>query len=476
MPDLGEGLTGAEIVRWLVEVGDRVAVDQPVVEVETAKAQVEVPTPYAGTVAERFGAPGEEVEVGAPLIRVTAAARPHGAAAVPDPRPGSLEPGPGGGSGSGGGGGPESDPGSGPVLVGYGTRGPAAPARPTPAAARGPAAGKPAAGAPAAGGRAPGAGRADGEPRVAVVSPLVRRLAREAGLDLRHIAGSGPGGLILRADVEAAREAARGAAHEPGRDAARETARGPGRETARAGAPGAAPGAAGEAVRDSRDGETRVPLRGVRGAAAEKLTRAHAEIPAATCWLDADATGLLAARESTGLPLLALLARITLAALARHPELNATVDTAARVLVRHPHVHLGLAAQTERGLLVPVLREADTLSLPRLAEETRRLTRAARGGGLGPAELTGSTFTLNNYGNLGVDGSAPLLNHPEAGMLGVGRIAAKPWAHQGQLALRQVVQLTLTFDHRALDGAQAAAFLRAVAERVEQPLLLLGDF
>ncbi|WP_052847584.1 dihydrolipoamide acetyltransferase family protein [Streptomyces avicenniae] len=379
LPDLGEGLTGAEIVRWLVEVGDTVAVDQPVVEVETAKAVVEVPVPYAGTVGERFGAPGEEIPVGAPLLRVTPSDAPAGA--------------------------------SGPVLVGYGTSPPVAapvPAPPRPAPAPAP------------------AGAQNGR-TVPVVSPLVRRIARERGIDLRTVSGTGPGGLVLRSDVEAA------------------------------------------------TATTRVPLRGTAAAMAEKLTRSHTEIPAATCWLDVDATELLAARRHTGLPLLALLARVCVSALVRHPQLNATVDTEAREIVRHGPVHLGIATDTERGLLVPVVRDAHLLPARRLADELTRLTGTAHAGVLSPAELTGATFTLNNYGVLGVDGSTPLLNHPEAGMLGVGRIAEKPWAHEGTLALRHVVQLSLTFDHRVCDGAIAAAFLRHVAERVERPVLLLAD-
>jgi pyruvate dehydrogenase E2 component (dihydrolipoamide acetyltransferase) len=287
-----------------------------------------------------------------------------------------------------------------------------------------PAAAAPAADAPS---RRAGRARAGDDDALAVVSPRVRRLARESGVDLARVRGSGPGGLILRRDVERA-----ASAH-------------------------------------------RTPLRGVLGAMAERLTRSHADIPRVTCWLDTDATDLVAARRATGLPLLALLARACLAALDRHPQLNASVDTAAREIVRHDAVHLGFAARTERGLLVPVLRDAHALSTRRLADELARLTQEARAGRLPPAELTGSTFTLNNYGPLGVDGATPLLNPPEAALLGVGRIGERPWAHEGRLALRQVVTLSLTFDHRVCDGATAAAFLGDVADRVRQPLLLVAD-
>ncbi|MFI2641514.1 dihydrolipoamide acetyltransferase family protein [Streptomyces sp. NPDC018610] len=488
LPDLGEGLTEAEIVRWLVEVGDVVAVDQPVVEVETAKAMVEVPCPYGGVVTARFGEEGTELPVGAPLLTV-AVGEPSGPPAEGDT----------GGSGN--------------VLVGYGTGAPparrrrvrpttpAAPvaragvaaadgtgamdgvsaadgARPAPGfgavavpgAVPGPEdapvdhrgrGARPAAGGPsrASGGAtraeaapagAPGRAPADGP--VPVISPLVRRLARENGVDLRRLSGSGPEGLILRADVEGA---LRG-------DAART-------RTTPAPAPPSVPGTAG----------SRVPLKGVRGAVADKLSRSRREIPDATCWVDADATELMRARAAMNaaggpkISLLALLARICTAALARHPELNSTVDTEAREIVRLDHVHLGFAAQTERGLVVPVVRDAHTRHAESLTAEFARLTEAARTGTLTPAELTGGTFTLNNYGVFGVDGSTPIINHPEAAMLGVGRIVPKPWVHEGELAVRQVVQLSLTFDHRVCDGGTAGGFLRYVADCVEQPAVLL---
>jgi pyruvate dehydrogenase E2 component (dihydrolipoamide acetyltransferase) len=222
-----------------------------------------------------------------------------------------------------------------------------------------------------------------------------------------------------------------------------------------------------------------VPLRGVRGAVADKLARSRTEIPDATCWVDADATELMAARAAMNaaggpkISLLALLARICVAALARHPELNSRVDMAAREIVRLPEVHLGFAAQTDRGLVVPVVRDAHRRTAESLTAEFTRLTEAGRAGTLTPADLTGGTFTLNNYGVFGVDGSTPIINHPEAAMLGVGRIVPKPWVHEGQLAVRQVVQLSLTFDHRVCDGGTAGGFLRYVADCVEQPAVLL---
>ncbi|MEU2288180.1 dihydrolipoamide acetyltransferase family protein [Streptomyces sp. NPDC013178] len=465
LPDLGEGLTEAEIVRWLVQVGDVVAVDQPVVEVETAKAMVEVPCPYGGVVTARFGEEGTELPVGAPLLTV----------AVGAPASDGTTQSPG-------------TQGSGNVLVGYGTSEaparrrrvrPATPGQPAPPVRPDPDAPST---ATAPDGRTRGfdgpgtatALAADGP--VPVISPLVRRLARENGLDLRELRGSGPDGLILRADVEDALRAAasqgqvtRPTAAQHTRGATAAVPARPAPVTPTAGAP--APSAPAEG--------RRIPLKGVRGAVADKLSRSRREIPDATCWVDADATELMRARTAMNaaggpkISLLALLARICTAALARFPELNSTVDQEAREVVLFDHVHLGFAAQTERGLVVPVVRDAHARDAEGLTAEFARLTEAARTGTLTPAELTGGTFTLNNYGVFGVDGSTPIVNHPEAAMLGVGRIVPKPWVHEGELAVRQVVQLSLTFDHRVCDGGTAGGFLRYVADCVEQPAVLL---
>ncbi|MET9498260.1 dihydrolipoamide acetyltransferase family protein [Streptomyces sp. NPDC006552] len=537
LPDLGEGLTEAEIVRWLVAVGDVVAVDQPVVEVETAKAMVEVPCPYGGVVTARFGEEGTELPVGAPLVTVAVGAAGAGeglaegpTGGVTDGLAGGAEAGPGeGGTGSssrsavgdpGGSAAPGGAEGSGNVLVGYGTAAPparrrrvrtgpgpvgigAAPVGTAPvgswaggAAAGVAAPGEAAAGeqaasvlprpvsvptGPASGGASAGVGAGAGASSVAgvrgggpvpVISPLVRKLAREGGLDLREVAGSGPDGLILRSDVERAMAAladvdAAEVTRAPERPASSQLPQAPLTAGDRA------PGAEGH----------RTPLRGVRGAVADKLSRSRREIPDATCWVDADATALMHARvamnSATGpsagpkISVLALLARICTVALARYPELNATVDMERREVVRFDEVHLGFAAQTPRGLVVPVVRDAHARGAESLSGEFARLTDAARAGTLTPRELTGGTFTLNNYGVFGVDGSTPIINHPEAAMLGVGRIVPKPWVHEGELAVRQVVQLSLTFDHRVCDGGTAGGFLRYVADCVEQPAVLL---
>ncbi|MVO88965.1 2-oxo acid dehydrogenase subunit E2 [Streptomyces sp. p1417] len=556
LPDLGEGLTEAEITRWLVEVGDVVEVDQPVVEVETAKAMVEVPCPYGGVVTARFGAEGTELPVGAPLLTVAVGA-PAG------DLDGAVAGGPAADQGSGdpdaravgGGAAAAGDDASGNVLVGYGTTAPPARRRrvrppevsgaPTGAGAGAGAAGRGTGDASLRGPGGPGdsedpgqrnaarsaprgskvpeagAAPARGDGPVPVISPLVRRLARENGVDLRQLVGSGPDGLILRADVEDAVRAAAtvvasvagpvpasgpvstategpvpgigGTFRATGTNASLSASTGASATTVTAGAgtrgasdagasgtsaSGAGAGGTGGGGTGSTRGK-RIPLRGVRGAVADKLARSRREIPDATCWVDADATELMNARaamNAAGGPkvsLLALLARVCTAALARHPELNSTVDMDAREVVQLDEVHLGFAAQTERGLVVPVVKGAHARDTESLSAELARLSEAARTGTLTPGELTGSTFTLNNYGVFGVDGSTPIINHPEAAMLGVGRIVPKPWVHQGELAVRQVVQLSLTFDHRVCDGGTAGGFLRFVADCVEQPAVLL---
>ncbi|WP_435817718.1 dihydrolipoamide acetyltransferase family protein [Micromonospora parva] len=434
LPDLGEGLSEAEIVEWRVAVGDIVTVDQSVVEVETAKAVVDVPCPYAGRVVTLHGAAGEVRPVGQPLITIApldGGDEPAGHATYRE----------------------EERAGSGNVLIGYGTghgtttrrrRRPRLTVAPEPAdtAPTGAVAGGP------TGDPAP-------SPSALVISPIVRRLAREHGVDLGTVRGTGPGGVIRRADVEAAL---------------------------------AAPAARLAAVPDPHvalaptgDGDVIVPLTGVRKVIADKLSRSRREIPEVTIWVDVDATRLLetraainAATPDAPVSILALLARICLSGLRRFPQLNARVDTEGQRIVQSAGVHLGIAAQTDRGLLVPVLRDAQRLTTAELAAELAATTAAARAGSLPPARLTGGTFTLNNYGVFGVDGSTPIINHPEAALLGVGRIVDKPWVVDGQLAVRKVTQLSLTFDHRVCDGGVAGGFLRHVADCVERPALLIA--
>ncbi|MCZ7374466.1 dihydrolipoamide acetyltransferase family protein [Micromonospora sp. WMMC250] len=448
LPDLGEGLSEAEIVEWRVAVGDVVTVDQSVVEVETAKAVVDVPCPYAGRVVTLHGAAGEVRPVGQPLITIApldGGDEPAGHATYRE----------------------EERAGSGNVLIGYGTgHGGATRRRRRPRLVLAP---EPTDVGPADAARPdtarPDAARADvavsaapadpRSPAALVISPIVRRLARDHGVDLGTVRGTGPGGVIRRADVEAALTA-------------------PAARLAAVPDPHVALAPAG-------DGDVIVPLTGVRKAIADKLSRSRREIPEVTIWVDVDATGLLetraainAATPDAPVSILALLARICLSGLRRFPQLNARVDTEAQRIVQSAGVHLGIAAQTDRGLLVPVLRDAQRLTTAELAAELAATTAAARAGNLPPARLTGGTFTLNNYGVFGVDGSTPIINHPEAALLGVGRIVDKPWVVDGQLAVRKVTQLSLTFDHRVCDGGVAGGFLRHVADCVERPAMLIA--
>jgi 2-oxoisovalerate dehydrogenase E2 component (dihydrolipoyl transacylase) len=394
LPDLGEGLTEAEIIRWLVEIGDQVSVDQPVVEVETAKATVELPSPFAGTVRALHGTAGTSVSVGSALLTVDPAM----------PADGGL------------------------VLVGYGISDTTSRTQ-----------------------RSRRARESKSSPpvRIGVISPLVRRLAHEHGVDVRQVRGSGPDGIVLRHDIESviARKAS----------------------------------VAAEATGAQPDEDQRtIPLRGARRTAVDRLTRSRREIPEATVWVDVDATELLTARaelnatsDATPVSIVALLARFAIAGLSRYPELNSRVEADQVVLL--DRVNLGFAAQTDRGLMVPVVQDAQQLTTRSLSAAIARLTTAARSGSLTPRELTGGTFTVNNYGVFGVDGSAAIINYPEVAILGLGRIMSRPWVVDRELTVRQIGQLTLAFDHRACDGGVAGGFLRYVADCVESPVRVLAD-
>lgn len=481
LPDLGEGLTEAEIVAWRVEVGDIVEVDQPVVEVETAKAVVDVPCPYAGRVVALHGTPGEARPVGQPLITVAPLAT--GASASDSATPATADPAAVPAQASSAvplNGGSVVEPaghatyreeeraGSGNVLIGYGTgHGPGSRRR----RRVGPV-------TPVPNGPGPTASGSRDEQKTAplIISPLVRRLAREHGLDLRTLRGTGPGGIVRRADIEAARSGPETA----GVATDSRPAGGP-----PVGGPTSRPSltaSTDEGVRPGADDETVIPLRGVRKAIADKLSRSRREIPEVTIWVDVDATALLrtraeinAARPDRPVSVLALLARICVNGLRLFPELNSRVDNERGEIIRSSRINLGIAAQTDRGLVVPVIPDAQRLTTGELAGALAATTAAARDGTLPPARLTGGTFTLNNYGVFGVDGSTPIINHPEAALLGIGRIVDKPWVVDGQLAVRKVAQISLTFDHRVCDGGVAGGFLRHVADCIESPALLIAN-
>lgn len=451
LPDLGEGLTDAELVRWLVAVGDTIVVDQPIAEVETAKSVVEVPSPFAGVVAVCHGEEGETILVGSPLLEVeevvAAEREPH---SEPAREPEAER---------------EPEPvvaGSGAVLVGYGTTDHATARRRGRTAARG--------------------GAAAGAPSriVPVVSPVVRALAHTHGVDLASLTPTGAGGVVTRRDVEAALAAARATAPAaaparpaPGSPAPGSPAHGPASPAAPASDTGV----------DQRTGlriAAVTPFSRLRRTVAETMTRSRSEIPEATVWVDVDATELWEARRTLGRggrppSMLAFVARFALSALARHPELAGRVTAAGDGIETFEGVNLGFAADTPRGLLVPVIRGADALSIRDLDAELGRLAGAAREGALPPADLTGSTFTVNNYGSLGVDGSAAIINHPEVAILGIGRVIERPWVVDGAVVARRLVQLSLVFDHRVTDGGVAARFLREIADAMESPISFLAD-
>ncbi|MFJ4209594.1 dihydrolipoamide acetyltransferase family protein [Paenarthrobacter sp. NPDC089675] len=471
LPDLGEGLTEAELVNWLVAVGDQVKVDQPIAEVETAKSMVEVPSPYAGTVAELHGEAGQTLDVGKPLISIArvgaAPVAPEAPAAAEDPISTGVQ-----ASAEVSAAAEtyrtEEKAGSGNVLIGYGTPGGATGGRTRPRKASvavvEPAAVPEVSLEPAvAGTRIPGK-------LSAVISPLVRKMARDHGVSLDSIEGSGASGLIMRRDVEAAISAPEAPAAAPPP------------------APAASSAPAAEGSVDGRTGlavSARTPVRGVRKAVAANMTKSRSEIPEATVWVDVDATALLDMRaklkkrsphDTPGL--LAFIARFVTAGLKKYPALNTRFETGAdgsQEIVGFDGINLGFAAQTDRGLVVPSIRNAHTMSARELDAEIRRLTAVARDGKATPTELGSGTFTLNNYGVFGVDGSAAIINYPEVAMLGVGRIIDKPWVVNGELAVRKVTELTLAFDHRVCDGETAAGFLRYVADAIENPGGALAD-
>lgn len=534
LPDLGEGLTEADILHWLVAEGDTVAMDQPIVEVETAKSAVEIPSPFEGTVHKLHGAEGETLTVGQALIAVSDGAETPASEGAPAPASEA--------SAAGTADSPEptqgasyreeeragtqpsaeesaddsSDESSGNVLIGYGTTsGGSSRRRRRGTSAR--------TSGGSATGRAGAASRTHdaltAAPRMAptVISPLVRKLAKEHGVDITSLTGTGPGGLIMRQDVRAALDqvddqrrrsdsagpAPTGLATPPPAPPVPTTptapappapwpasASDPGHSLPTRGGGAPAAGAASSSnvgAQHGRDVDPRTglavaqrePVKGVRKAISDAMTRSRTEIPEATIWVDVDATELLNLRASykakdpeNAPSLLALLARFTLAGLRAYPQLCSRWEThedGTRSIARFNGVNLGLAVESDRGLLVPNLRNADQLTTVELNQRMREVIEVARSGKASPSELTGSTFTLNNYGVFGTDGATPIINHPEVGILGIGRIIDKPWVVNGELAVRKVTTLTLAFDHRVCDGGSAGGFLRFIADAVEDP-------
>lgn len=459
LPDLGEGLTEAELVRWMVNAGDTVAVDQPIAEVETAKSLVEIPCPFEGVVHTLHGDAGQMMLVDEPFISVETAGADtasevgeqvvEGAQSYREEEMAGTQV-------------PEEDTGSGNVLIGYGTPG----------------------------GKSKGSRRrraravvndrtpAQTNPVQAplVINPIVRKLARDHGIDIATVTGSGEGGMVLRSDIQALVSTPQQAPAQPASVSAAP-------RNAPATSPALEPSA--EAALDSRTGlpvADSTILSGVRKTIAHAMTTSRREIPEATVWVDVDVTKLLKFRakykEETGSApsMLALISRFAVQGLKKFPELNSRIEVGSDgqlTQTRFDGVNLGFAAQTERGLVVPNVRGAHQLNAEELSAEFARLAALARDGKAQVADLSGSTFTINNYGVFNVDGSAAIINYPEAAILGIGRVVQRPWVVNGKIKVRSICELTLSFDHRVCDGGTAAGFLRFVADAMTNPKRLI---
>ncbi len=473
MPDVGEGLTEAEILKWYVQPGDTVTDGQVVCEVETAKAAVELPIPYDGVVHELTFGEGVTVDVGTVIISVDTdpGAGPAAApAAQPAPQEAAASPD------------EEAEPqGRQAVLVGYGAapsstkrraRKPQAgvPAQPEPARAavqaelNGRAAAAPAAPvAPVANGT--GAGQA-GRP---LAKPPVRKLAKDLGIDLAAVAPTGPGGLITREDVHAAAAPAVASVAAPAEPAVPVSA-----------APESVPVEHG--VVDTAARERRVPVKGVRKATAQAMVASAFTAPHVTEFITVDVTRTMKLVQElkqdpdmAGLrvnPLL-LVAKAFLVAIKRHPEVNAAWDEARQEIVYKDYVNLGIAAATPRGLIVPNIKDAGVKTLPQLAAELGDLVATARDGKTSPAAMTGGTVTITNVGVFGVDTGTPILNPGESAILAFGAVKLQPWVHKGKVKARQVTTLALSFDHRLIDGELGSKLLADVAALLERPKRLI---
>ncbi|MEU3452685.1 dihydrolipoamide acetyltransferase family protein [Micromonospora sp. NPDC006766] len=470
LPDLGEGLTEGEILAWLVKVGDVIELNQPIVEVETAKAAVEIPAKWAGQVQAIFHPEGTTVEVGTPIIAIDTdpgagpiedAARPTPSAAAlaaveVAPEEGAIEPGLIGGPAPGG---------RTAVLVGYGPRTTAAKRRPRKSTSAIPSQ-KPTSGAdhgivagdktaPIATTPAPQVhDRRDraGSGGPVLAKPPVRKLAKDLGVDLTTLTGSGPLGSITREDVQ--RAASAPAAVEPLTVAAA----------------AAAPASFGA------DREQRIPVKGVRKLTAENMSRSAFTAPHVTEFLTVDVTRAMKAldrlrgrrewREVRVSPLL-LVAKAVLLAVKRHPMVNST--WAGDEIVVKDYVNLGIAAATERGLIVPNIKDAGRLSLRELADALTELVQTAKAGRTSPADMSAGTLTITNVGVFGVDTGTPILPPGESAILAFGAVREMPWVHKGKVKPRLVTTLGLSFDHRIIDGELGSKFLRDVGDFLADP-------
>jgi 2-oxoisovalerate dehydrogenase E2 component (dihydrolipoyl transacylase) len=421
MPDLGEGLTESELVSWEVAEGDTVELNQIIAEVETEKALVQVPSPFAGVVSRLYASPGTTVQVGTPILSIEVS---DAAEATDAPAPPAV---------------PAAAPERNAVLVGYGppVEGGARPQRKARAATVRPSSVPEQRGAPAS-------PRAKDRP---LSTPPVRKLAADLGVDLATLAGTGHDGTVTRDDVVFASTVAAATAPAERRD-------------------------------ENPLEETRIPISGVRKRTAAAMVASAFTAPHATVFLTIDATptmelidSLRAQRSNAGhrIGLLAVVAKALTIAVRRTPAVNARWDEAAGEIVQYAGINLGIAAATDRGLMVPAIAHADELALVELADELAALTTAAREGTTTPAALRGGTITITNVGVFGVDAGTPILNPGEAAILAVGAVRRQPWEHRGEIALRDVLTLSLSFDHRLVDGEQGARFLADVGAIIAEP-------
>jgi 2-oxoisovalerate dehydrogenase E2 component (dihydrolipoyl transacylase) len=490
LPDVGEGLTEADIVSWHVKPGDTIEDGQVIVEIETAKAVVELPSPYAGTVTRLLATEGQTVDVGTPIIAVDVAGA-DGARDMTAAEPAAEQAEeqaaaePAGESTAGEAAAPEETPerpGRQAVLVGYGVKPgsttrrprkkpatrpgsyPSSPSMPPQGGSGGrevpPSGGSPGgqgvwgAGAPHGAERPPGGSKA---------KPPVRRLARDLGVDLAGLTGSGPEGSVTREDVQ----------------------RAAGDATVRSGYPAAAAGTDGHqsATASPEATEERIPVRGVRKHTAAAMVASAFTAPHVTEFLQVDVTETMAAvRRARELPEFAevkvspllFVAKALLVAVGRNPMINSSWDEAAQEIVVKHHVNLGIAVAAERGLLVPNVKGAQALSLAGLARALDELAATARAGKATPGDMSGGTITITNVGVFGIDAGTPILTPGEAAILAFGQVRDTPWVHNGELAVRKVTTLSLSFDHRIVDGELGSAALRDVGSMLEDPVRMLA--
>lgn len=433
LPDLGEGLTESELVSWHVAVGDTVTLNQPIAEVETAKALVELPSPFAGVITALLAEPGTTVLVGAPIlqIKVEGDDEPDAVAPAGD-APAERE----------------------PVLVGYGPKVEGG-AKPTRRARK--KAGEPLL---VEGSKNLLVEEAEGRLETSAAkertrsTPPVRKLARDLGVDLESLTGTGTNGLVTREDVE----------------------------RAAAGATTPAPTSAPRAT--TLSGEvTRIPIQGVRKHTAAAMVQSAFTAPHASEFLTIDVTETLELIDSLRelpafrgirLNLLGILAKAMCLAIVRTPEVNARWDEQAQEIIQYHYVNLGIAAATPRGLMVPNIKNAHALDLAGLAKELSALVATAKEGKSSPAELSGGTISITNIGVFGIDAGTPILPPGEALILALGAVRRLPWEHKGEIALRSILTLSISFDHRLVDGEQASRFLADVGAILAKPAALLA--